>query len=77
MYVFLRFCARFSRCQSGAVSVDWVALTAAVVISGIVFAYAVLGSTDNLIDSYTGKLGAVSSDLSGFVEASTPNVFKD
>lgn len=53
---YLNFIRRFAADKSGAVTVDWVALTAAVVIIGIGLAYAVFG-TD------TSGIGAVSQNL--------------
>ncbi|MEM7269692.1 MAG: hypothetical protein AAF401_10610 [Pseudomonadota bacterium] len=55
--------------QSGAVAVDWVALTASVVVLGIAFAYAVFGASDSgvngLVNNFTAELGQAASNLVG------------
>ncbi|MEM7269450.1 MAG: hypothetical protein AAF401_09370 [Pseudomonadota bacterium] len=62
---------RFGTDRSGAVTVDWVALTAAVVIVGIGIVYAVFGSggdgVNGLVTNLTGELGTASSNISGAV----------
>lgn len=64
---------RFVSDKSGAVTVDWVALTAAVVIIGIAIVYAVFGSGDDgvggLVNNLTAELGVAASNVSGQVGA--------
>lgn len=64
---------RFAIDRSGAVTVDWVALTAAVVIIGIGIVYAVFGSGDDgvngLVTNLTAGLGTAASNISGQVGA--------
>lgn len=67
---------RFAFDKSGAVTVDWVALTAAVVIIGIGIVYAVFGGTDggvnSLVTNLTAELGVAASNISGQVGAELP-----
>lgn len=62
---------RFANDKSGAVTVDWVALTAAVVIIGIGIVYAVFGTGDDgvngLVTNLTTELGDASSNIEGAV----------
>ena len=64
---------RFVTDKSGAVTVDWVALTAAVVIIGIGIVYAVFGSGDDgvngLVTNLTSELGTAATNISGTVGA--------
>ena len=66
----------FAADKSGAVTVDWVALTAAVVVIGIGLVYAVFGSgTDGvagLVDNLTGELTTASTNIDGAVATSLP-----
>ena len=66
----------FAADKSGAVTVDWVALTAAVVVIGIGLAYAVFGSGDTgvsgLIANLTSELGQASTNIDGSVATSLP-----
>lgn len=59
--------------KSGAVTVDWVALTAAVVVIGIGLVYAVFGTGSDgvagLISNFSGELGDASSNLQNQVGA--------
>lgn len=68
---------RFMKDQSGAVTVDWVALTAAVVVIGIGLTYAVFGSSDGgvggLVNNLTKELGTAASNISGAVQTGLPN----
>lgn len=60
---------RFAKDNSGAVTVDWVALTAAVVIIGIGIVYAVFGTGDDgvagLVTNLTGELGQAAENIDG------------
>ena len=49
----------FALCQSGAVTVDWVVLTAAIVGLGIAVLTSVSGGTTSLADTISGKLGGM------------------
>ena len=63
---------RFVADKSGAVTVDWVALTAAVVIIGIGIVYAVFDGEDGvsgLVDNLTTELGVASTNIDGAVTA--------
>ncbi|MEM7525293.1 MAG: hypothetical protein AAF360_16380 [Pseudomonadota bacterium] len=66
----------FAADKSGAVTVDWVALTAAVVVIGIGLAYAVFGTGDDgvsgLVTNLTAELGQASSNLENAVATSLP-----
>lgn len=64
---YLNIIRRFAADKSGAVTVDWVALTAAVVIIGIGIVYAVFGTDD------TG-IGAVSAALENQLGVAATNV---
>lgn len=59
--------------KSGAVTVDWVALTAAVVIIGIGLVYAVFGTgtdgVNNLSNNLQTELGIAATNISGVVGA--------
>lgn len=67
---------RFVTDKSGAVTVDWVALTAAVVIIGIGIVYAVFGSGDDgvngLVTNLTSELGVAAGNISGAVATTLP-----
>ncbi len=67
---------RFVTDKSGAVTVDWVALTAAVVIIGIGIVYAVFGSGDDgvngLVTNLTSELGQAATNISGSVGTALP-----
>ncbi len=69
----LKLIRRFAADKSGAVTVDWVALTAAVVIIGIGIVYAVFGSDDAGIGAVSNALqtdlGTAGSNASGQVDA--------
>lgn len=62
---------RFAKNNSGAVTVDWVALTAAVVIIGIGIVYAVFGSGDDgvngLVTNLTSELGTAATNIDGAI----------
>lgn len=70
---YLNTIRRFAADKSGAVTVDWVALTAAVVIIGIGIVYAVFGSGDDgvngLVTNLTTELGVAATNISGSVGA--------
>lgn len=57
--------------KSGAVTVDWVALTAAVVVIGIGLVYAVFGTGNDgvagLVDNLTGELNTAATNIQGQV----------
>ena len=55
---YLNVLRRFAADKSGAVTVDWVALTAAVVIIGIGIVYAVFGTGDQGVNAVVTNLGA-------------------
>lgn len=54
---YLNIIRRFAADKSGAVTVDWVALTAAVVIIGIGLVYAVFGTDDSGIGAVVNNFG--------------------
>lgn len=64
---------RFAKDNSGAVTVDWVALTAAVVIIGIGIVYAVFGTGDDgvngLVTNLSTELGVAAGNIDGAVGA--------
>ena len=70
---YLNFIRRFAADKSGAVTVDWVALTAAVVIIGIGIVYAVFGTDDTGIGAVSNalqsELGVAAGNISGAVGA--------
>ncbi len=67
----------YARNESGAVTVDWVALTAAVVVIGIGLAYAVFGTSGSgvggLVTNLTNELGQAATNISGAVATSLPD----
>lgn len=67
---------RFAKDTSGAVTVDWVALTAAVVIIGIGIVYAVFGTgsdgVNGLVTNLTSELGQAAGNISGGVDSALP-----
>ncbi len=67
---------RFGSDKSGAVTVDWVALTAAVVVIGIGLVYTIFGTgTDGvggLVTNLTGELTSAGGNITGAVDASLP-----
>lgn len=73
---YLNVIRRFAADKSGAVTVDWVALTAAVVIIGIGIVYAVFGSGDQgvngLVSNLGSELGVAATNISGAVATSLP-----
>lgn len=73
---YLNVIRRFAADKSGAVTVDWVALTAAVVIIGIGIVYAVFGSGDQgvngLVSNLGSELGVAAGNISGAVATSLP-----
>lgn len=75
MRTFLNRFRLFVEDKSGAVTVDWVALTAAVVVIGIGLVYAVFGTgTDGvagLVDNLTSELGAAATNIDGVVSGAT------
>lgn len=64
---------------SGAVTVDWVALTAAVVVIGIGLTYAIFGGADGatgiggLVNNLTDELSQAADNLSNAVPDTLPN----
>ncbi|MFV0472705.1 MAG: Flp family type IVb pilin [Pikeienuella sp.] len=68
---------RFLRDESGAVTVDWVALTAAVVVIGIGLTYAVFGDAQSgiggLVTNLTNELTQAATNL----EDAVPNKLPD
>lgn len=62
--------------KSGAVTVDWVALTAAVVVIGIGLVYAVFGTGQDgvagLVDNLTGELNQAATNIEGSVGTTLP-----
>lgn len=74
----LKFVRNFVADKSGAVTVDWVALTAAVVIIGIGITYAVFdgggngGGVDGLVQNLTTELNTAASNIAGEVGAGLP-----
>ncbi len=73
---YLNLIRRFAADKSGAVTVDWVALTAAVVIIGIGIVYAVFGSGDQgvngLVSNLGAELGVAATNISGAVATTLP-----
>ena len=73
MLNFVSTARRFVADKSGAVTVDWVALTAAVVIIGIGIVYAVFGSGEDgvngLVTNLTSELGTAATNLQNQVGA--------
>lgn len=71
MRMSLKAFRRFGANESGAVTVDWVALTAAVVVIGIGLTYAVFGSNDTgvglLVNNLTGELATAAGNIGGAV----------
>lgn len=71
MLDFVKNLRRFGANKSGAVTVDWVALTAAVVIIGIALVYALFSNGDDgvagLVTNLNQQLGVAGSNLSGAV----------
>ena len=69
MLEFVKNLRRFVADKSGAVTVDWVALTAAVVIIGIGVVYAVFSNGDDgvagLVTNLNQQLGVAGSNISG------------
>ncbi len=67
---------RFVTDKSGAVTVDWVALTAAVVIIGIGIVYAVFGTDDAgigaVVNNLGGELDQAATNISGAVATTLP-----
>lgn len=63
----LNIIRRFAADKSGAVTVDWVALTAAVVIIGIGIVYAVFGND-------TSGIGSVVNNLDGELTQAATNI---
>ena len=76
MLNFKSIARRFVADKSGAVTVDWVALTAAVVIIGIGIVYAVFGSGDDgvngLVTNLTAELGQAATNISDQVGSTLP-----
>ena len=76
MLNFMNTARRFVADKSGAVTVDWVALTAAVVIIGIGIVYAVFGSGDDgvngLVTNLSSELGVAATNISGAVATTLP-----
>lgn len=64
---YLNIIRRFAADKSGAVTVDWVALTAAVVIIGIGIVYAVFGND-------TSGIGSVVNNLDGELTQAATNI---
>ena len=73
MLNFYRNLRRFGADKSGAVTVDWVALTAAVVIIGIALVYSLFSNGDDgvagLVTNVNSQLGVAGSNLAGAVGA--------
>ncbi|MEM7543930.1 MAG: hypothetical protein AAF367_00185 [Pseudomonadota bacterium] len=76
MLNFISNIRRFGSDKSGAVTVDWVALTAAVVVIGIGLVYAVFGTgTDGvagLVTNLTGELTQASTNINDAVATALP-----
>lgn len=77
MQMLLKKARAFARDENGAVTVDWVALTAAVVVIGIGLTYAVFGTSTTgiggLVSNLTTELNTAAGNLSGAVPASLPD----
>lgn len=66
---------RFGKDNSGAVTVDWVALTAAIVIIGIGITYSVFSGPDGvngLVSNLTGGLETAAGNIEGAVDDALP-----
>ena len=54
----------FLRDDAGAVTIDWVALTAGILLLGIMVVYAIFNNgVSSLVDSVNATLGAVTTDV--------------
>ncbi|TNC47812.1 hypothetical protein FHG66_15690 [Rubellimicrobium rubrum] len=51
------FICRFSRDENGAVTVDWVVLTAGLIIFGVLVASSIIGGATNMSTGMGAKLG--------------------
>ncbi len=73
---YLNIIRRFAADKSGAVTVDWVALTAAVVIIGIGIVYAVFGNDTSgigsVVNNLDGELTQAATNISGAVATALP-----
>lgn len=70
------FLKTFFSDRSGAVTLDWVALTSGAVIIGIGLVYTVFGDSDgsvsSLISGFTTELGVAATNLSGTTASPPP-----
>lgn len=73
----LRKVRDFACDENGAVTVDWVALTAAVVVIGIGLTYAVFGTSTTgiggLVTNLTNELSTAAGNIDGAVPDSLPD----
>lgn len=73
---YLNIIRRFAADKSGAVTVDWVALTAAVVIIGIGIVYAVFGNDTSgigsVVNNLDGELTQAATNLENAVATTLP-----
>ncbi|MGB0507630.1 MAG: hypothetical protein ACPGGK_15685 [Pikeienuella sp.] len=72
----------FAKDTSGAITVDWVALTAAVVIVGIGIVYTVYGTdsssgVNGLMTSVNTEVGTASSNIDGALSRNVPAALTD
>lgn len=72
---------RFSNDASGAVTVDWVAMTAAVVIVGMGIVYTVMGTSSSgvngVVDGLNTEINDAASNIDGHVSDTTPAILSD
>ena len=76
MLTIVNLLRRFAADKRGAVTVDWVALTAAVVIIGIGIVYSVFGTGDDgvngLVTNLTTEIGQAASNIDDAVDGALP-----
>jgi len=68
----MRFVEKFMACRSGAVTVDWVALSAAIVIAGMGVGYTVFGGAGELGLSIQSGFDDQSANISGAIPSTLP-----
>lgn len=70
----------FLKNDSGAVALDWVALTSTVVVIGMGLAYMIFGGEEGpltiMIANYNAELSDAASNLTGVVAEQTPGILE-
>ena len=61
--------SRFARDKSGAVTVDWVALTAAIVVIGIALVYAIFGDDTSGFNGIAAQITTEASGLTSTIQS--------